>query len=84
MAKKELLKVGQKVWLETTNRHGCDVRHENEPCEMFVLEANKTNFCSVCTYCALLSSTIRANLHIYSIIASLTKHPIKLVISVFL
>lgn len=43
MAKKETLNVGQKVWLETTNRHGCDVRYENEPCEMFVLEANKTN-----------------------------------------
>ncbi|MEK3955645.1 MULTISPECIES: beta barrel domain-containing protein [unclassified Psychrobacillus] len=43
MAKKEPLVVGQKVWLETTNRHGCDVRYENEPCEMVVLEANKTS-----------------------------------------
>lgn len=43
MPKKELLSVGQKVWLETTSRHGCDVRYENEPSEMIVLEANKTS-----------------------------------------
>lgn len=43
MPKKASLYIGQKVWLETTNRHGCDVRYENEPCELIVLEANKTN-----------------------------------------
>lgn len=43
MSKKELLCVNQKVWLETTNRHGCDVRYEAEPSEMLVLEANKTS-----------------------------------------
>lgn len=43
MPKKEALHVGQKVLLETTNRFGCDVRYEDEPCEMIVLEANKTS-----------------------------------------
>lgn len=42
MGKKEQLEEGQKVWLETTSKHGCDVRYEEEPCEMLVLEANKT------------------------------------------
>lgn len=42
MAKKEQLVAGQRVWLETTSRHGCDVRYEDEPSEMLVLEANKT------------------------------------------
>lgn len=43
MPKKEPLIVGQKVWLETTNKFGCDVRYENEPDEMIVLEANNTS-----------------------------------------
>lgn len=43
MPKKESLYVGEKVWLETTSRHGCDVRYEKEPCEMIVLKANKTS-----------------------------------------
>lgn len=43
MYKKELLRVGQKVWLETTDRFGCDIRNEDEPSEMIVLEANKTS-----------------------------------------
>lgn len=43
MAKLPVLAVGQKVWLETTYKHGCDVRYENEPEEMVVLEANKTS-----------------------------------------
>jgi hypothetical protein len=43
MQKKEPLYVGQKVWLETTRRHGCDVRYEDEPSELIVLEANKTS-----------------------------------------
>lgn len=43
MSKKETLVVGQKVWLETTNRFGCDVRNEDAPSEMVVLEANKTS-----------------------------------------
>lgn len=43
MVKKECLVKGQKVWLETTSRHGCDVRYEDEPSQMIVLEANKTN-----------------------------------------
>jgi len=43
MPNKTPLQVGQKVWLETTHRHGCDVRYEDEPCEMIVLEANKTS-----------------------------------------
>jgi len=43
MVKKELLEVGQIVWLETTNRFGCDVRNEAEPEKMIVLEANKTS-----------------------------------------
>lgn len=43
MIKKVPLQIGQKIWLETTSRHGCDVRYEDEPCEMIVLEANKTS-----------------------------------------
>lgn len=43
MAKKPLLQVGQIVWLETTNRFGCDVRNEAELDKMVVLEANKTS-----------------------------------------
>lgn len=43
MSKKEFLQVGQIVWLETTHRFGCDVRYEDEPNKMFVLEANKTS-----------------------------------------
>lgn len=38
-----MLYVGQKVWLETTRRFGCDVRYEDEPCEMVVIVANKTS-----------------------------------------
>lgn len=43
MTRKEPLVEGQKVWLETTDRFGCDVRYDNEPCEMVVLEANGTS-----------------------------------------
>lgn len=43
MPKKPLLEVGQTVWLETTSRHGCDVKFEDEPSKMIVLEANKTS-----------------------------------------
>jgi hypothetical protein len=43
LVKKPLLEVGQTVWLETTSRLGCDVRFEDEPRKMVVLEANKTS-----------------------------------------
>ena len=43
MAKKELLQVGQKIWLETTFKLGCDVRYEDKPSEMIVLEANNSS-----------------------------------------
>lgn len=43
MPKKELLRVGQNVWLETINYYGRDVRYDQAPSEMIVLEANKSS-----------------------------------------
>jgi len=42
LAKKEMLQVGQTVWLEKTSRYGFDFRYVEEPIEMVVVEANKT------------------------------------------
>lgn len=42
MPTKQVLEVGQIVWLETTLRLGCNVKFEDEPEKMRVHEANKT------------------------------------------